>query len=303
VPLRGRLGFAKIAVLTITAEEFEAAQRIFAVNVHIPATTYYVTGLSATHEYEVVLRQASDRTNTPAAEAVADLVEYLSPEFLLVVGTAGGVRGREAVALGDVLIADYVQYGEFRKRLPGSNRARNVPLDHPSLFLRDRFASPLRRSGDWLALIDMPRPALLPILPGRMDRIMAGLAPFAIQKALAAAQANQPLIPKALEGTILSGEKIWGDPDSDDLQDLLREYDKAVAMDTESYGVARAVCSQRTSRRYYNPQYLVVRGISDFVNSSGNEAQRREWTAYAASAASAFARRLSNDLLGSAIWE
>jgi adenosylhomocysteine nucleosidase len=301
VTYRGRLGSAKIAVLTITPEEFTAAQRILATHVPILGTPYYVTAISASHDYDLVLRQATDRTNTPANETVADLIEFLSPEFLLVVGTAGGVFGQDAIMLGDVVIADYVDYGEFRKKLPGNNLARKIPYDHPSVFLRERFAGPLRRRSDWIALINTPRPAAKAAQRSIVDR-----AKNLLRRKQGLIGAPAPGLaqggPKAIEGNILAGEKIWGDPTSKELQELLKEFDKAVAVDTESYGVARAVFRQRTSRRGYNPQYLVVRGICDFVNTEGNEAQRRAWTAYAATSAAAFAHCLAQDLLNSAIW-
>ncbi len=314
--LRGRLGSAKIAVLTITGEEFAAAQRILVAPVQVPGYSYYVPAVSATHDYDLVLHPATDRTNNPAAEAVADLVEYLRPEFLFVVGTAGGVQGREEIALGDVVVADYVDYSEFRKKLPGQNLPRKNPYDHPSLFLRERFASPLRRRGNWIDLIDVPRPPAAPGA-GNLGQTMSWFGAKFTQKftqlkawfsgrsgqVRAPVPAAGGVLPKAVEGNILAGEKVWGDPGSEELQELLTEFDKAVAVDTESYGVARAVCWRRTAIRGYNPQYLVIRGISDFVNTAGNEAQRRAWTGYAAVSASAFAKRLVDDLLASAIWQ
>src|SRR5262249_50716812 len=105
---RGRLGKALIAVITIVAEELEAAVEALGADANIPGTAYHVRAISAQSEYEVVLRKAVDRGNIAAQEVAQDVIEDFRPSFLLLVGIAGGVGGRDGTALGDVIIGDYV---------------------------------------------------------------------------------------------------------------------------------------------------------------------------------------------------
>ena len=92
--------------------------------------------------------------------------------------------------------------------------------------------------------------------------------------------------------------------------EIVRQFADAVAVDMESYGVARAVFESRRTVGY-NPRLLIVRGISDLVaaaeqrprrrfgfqrsrvvNDGGkmeNDEQRQTWKPYAAAAAATFA--------------
>lgn len=304
--IKGRWGSARIAVLTITDDEFIAVQEVFNATHHILGTPYYVQTSSQSCEYGIVVRQAAERTNAPAGEAVARFVEHFFPEYVFLVGTAGGIYGRQSIALGDVVIADYVDYGEFRKLMPGRNLARKVPYDHPSLFLRETFVRPLRQRRDWVKLINRDRPPLDPKHhpSGLIPKFVWGLSKKAARLLGLSPLANDTLRgeqePKAIEGNIISTDKIWGDPSSREQKRIVKEFDKAVAFEMESYGVAREIFNQRRSVRY-NPQYLVVRGISDFVNVRGSEEQRRLWTPYAARAAAAFAFCLAQDILKSPV--
>lgn len=262
---RGVSGKAEFAVLTITEDELHEAQALMNLTQLLPqCEAPYYAGAPTRGQYDVVLCRALERTNVPAYESVAELLFQFKPDFVLLVGTAGGVDevrgderiGRDGVALGDVIVPDFIEYSEFRKIVPGKNRSRNIPHDHPSLSLR-RHAEAVAASGLWLQR-----------LAGK-NRLTAGN-------------------PKVVSGNVLACEKIWGDYQNAEQQALLDQFDKAVAIETESYGVARAIFNARESV-HYNPQLLVIRGISDMVNSPSNEADRKQWTAYAACAASAFA--------------
>src|SRR5260370_7844539 len=76
----------------------------------------------------------------------------------------------------------------------------------------------------------------------------------------------------------------------------VEKLDKAVVCETESFWVAHTVFCARSSV-HYNPQFLVIRGISDFVNAPEGNQTRQNWTPYAASAALAFARCVIEKLL------
>jgi nucleoside phosphorylase len=90
-------------------------------------------------------------------------------------------------------------------------------------------------------------------------------------------------------GQIVSAEKVMGGLNNPVQVELLRPFDKALAVDMESIGMARGVCARRTSF-WYNPLYSVIRGISDLVGVEGNDATRTQWKLYAAHAAAIVAR-------------
>src|SRR5262249_12711136 len=116
--------------------------------------------------------------------------------------------------------------------------------------------------------------------------------------------------PQFRSGYLIAGEKVLGDDDAALQQQLLTEFDKAIAVDMESFGVAEAVFSTRVTR-HYNPQFLVIRGISDLIrpvpegsqsvgeaigNDENNEV-RKKWKPYAAHAAAVFAAALIERVL------
>ncbi|HEV3155621.1 MAG TPA: hypothetical protein VGZ02_17580 [Candidatus Baltobacteraceae bacterium] len=269
-PLTGQLGSATIAFLTITPEEFESAQRVLGTGERIHQM-YFATKKSANKQYDLILRQASDRTNVPASRATTQIIEDWRPQFIFLIGTAGGALdggniGREKTNLGDVIVGDFIDYTEFRKLKEGKNLPRKVAHDHPSVYLREQFVAPLRRRNEWHEWIGVPR-------PDKTDKK-----------------------PAVVLGNIAAGEKVLSDWDSDYQKEMLELYDKAVVFETESFGVAYQVFAARGSV-HYNPQFLTIRGISDFVDAKEADRDRQGWTPYAASAAVAFGRFIAEDLL------
>ena len=97
-------------------------------------------------------------------------------------------------------------------------------------------------------------------------------------------------------GNLIAGDKILGDGENEYQRQILTEYDKAIAVDMESHGLARGAYSAR-STRHYNLHYLVVRGISDLVETDQNNDVRKKWTAYAAATAAAFSMTAVDELV------
>lgn len=104
--------------------------------------------------------------------------------------------------------------------------------------------------------------------------------------------------PKVLVGGIVSGNNLYGDPNNKEQRRILNHFDKAYAFEMEGYGLSMAVYKSRSSV-LYNPQYLLIRGISDLVDRdpAENQAHRQQWTPYAVASAAAFARTLVEDVL------
>jgi hypothetical protein len=154
-----------------------------------------------------------------------------------VVGIAGGVFGR-GPALGDVVVPDYLHYGEFRKLSGRGDHRRYYAYDQPSVSLREDHVDPVRYSGAWRARIGQQPP--------------------------------QACASNVVIGGLVAGEKVLGDPTHEEQRKVLRDFGSAVAIDMESVGAARAVHEERRWADY-NPRLLVVRGISDFVRGADED--------------------------------
>lgn len=215
----------------------------------------------------MVLRRASAQTNLISAEAAGDIIQDYRPDFILLIGTAGGYGGRDGLSLGDVVISDYVEFSGYWKYKEEQVLRRKIAHDHPSLYLRDNFAERLRVEPDsWRGYIQLPRPG--------------------------------PGAPTLHIGEVVSGDILLGDPDNAEQRRILEFFDKGLAFEMEAVGVARTVYKARRWLRY-NPQFAVIRGISDLVNANAadNQGTRVAWTPYAVSAAAAVAKAMVEDLL------
>jgi nucleoside phosphorylase len=263
----GNHGTAEIGILTIIDAEFEAVRRLFGTHVNIPGTQYFVNALAApvdgVSHYDVVACQSPGQTNLTASGVVVDLIEDFRPEYILLIGIAGG-HGEREVGLGDVVVADFVEDTEYFKLSQGKSAHRKRPYDHPSYRLQQLHVGPLCKSDKWHSLIDVKR-------PGKKK-------------------------PRATVANLASGEKLLGDPTNAYQKLVMKHFEKAAVFEMEGFGVASAVYKQRGSV-YYNPQYLIIRGISDLVNKSSNQQTRDKWRAYAATAAAAFGKGLVDGIL------
>jgi nucleoside phosphorylase len=262
----GRLGKARVALLTITTDEFAIASDAFALHENLIGSPYYV---SRRHDgvYDIVLRRCLSQTNLVSHEVAGSMVEDFRPSFVIMIGTAGGYSGRDGLALGDVVVSDYIESSNYWKHTQSEVKARKVAFDHPSLFLLDRFVEALRvDDAPWRQLVRTQRPE-----PGQ---------------------------PKLLIGEIVAGDRLLGDPDSAEQKRILNYFDKALAFEMEAAGLARTIYRARESASY-NPQFLVIRGISDFVDIgvTSNQSTRRAWTPYAVACAVAVASALLQKLL------
>lgn len=272
---KGRVSTGRVAVLTILDEEFAAAERQLGPLREIEEGYYE----PETDCHDVVVMQAADRTNVAAQEAVNDLIEAFRPEVLIVCGIGGGVEGQDGIATGDVVVASYLHYGEFRKLSERGDHDRYLAYDQPSAMLRSKQVHPVRRAGDWKERVDVDPPE------GDGD-------------------------PKVLVGPVLAGEKVIGNPEHHEHQRALSRFTDVIAVDMESYGAGRALHSARTHVDY-DPLLMVIRGISDIVvkpredpgdavdipAAQANNEQRRLWKEYACAVAAAFTAAMVERLL------
>jgi nucleoside phosphorylase len=265
--LEGALGHATIGVLVITPEEFREAELTFDTSHPIPNSPYRTGPPSRERLYDVVVRRAADRGSAGANEAVAQMIQDLFPAFIFLVGTAGASydkkakTGRRGVALGDVVVGDFIEYIELGKFVGGRFALRKQALDHPSNYLRTVYAE----------TVIYDKPAWHGSLKARgMER------PDKKDKA-----------PNVHVGNIGAGEKVLSDKKNPFQKTVTKQFETVLAFEMESFGVARAIFNARRNP-YYNPQFLSIRGISDFIDAPTAEKDRPKWTPYAAACALAF---------------
>jgi nucleoside phosphorylase len=284
---RKRFGIAKIVLVGVIDEELQALRDVGNLN-QTCFGRYFVNTLAPSHDYDIVACRADGWGNMASGEAVNSAIEDFRPQFVFLVGIAGGIvrKGdREPIQLGNVIVADYLHYSELKKLSGGKTSFRFKPHDHPSYLLRVNFADPLRtQTSRWSSKIKTKPPATCD--------------------------------PIARIENLVTGETLLGDPGNIYQQIVLENYYTAQAVDMESMGVGREIFYQRQDP-YYNPQFLIVRGISDLVEvdiqenklsklfsklvpdkkNNTNQQMRDAWRVYAAEAAAAFALTLAEDVL------
>jgi nucleoside phosphorylase len=273
---QGRLGTARFAMLTIVDPEFDAVSQELHIEHNLPHTPYFCTGAD---EWEIVLRKSPGRGQVPAHTVASQTLEDFRPEVLVLVGIAGGIAGREGIQPGDVVAPNYLHYGEFRKLTSENDLRRYEPFDQPAVNIIESYVHPTKHQDSWHSNITVERPG------GEGDK------------------------PKVVIGSLVAGEKLYGDPTHAEQRLLVRRHDDAVAVDMESFGVARAVFESRRTVDY-NPRLLVVRGVSDLVHvaqddeeaenpdiEAENDDQRKLWRPYACATVAAFAANVVRQLL------
>lgn len=234
---------------------------------------------------EFVLALIGARGNVAAEGAARDLLEAWCPDVVMLLGIAGGLSTGDAV-LGDVVVPDYVHYGEFRKIKPDSDCLRFLAYDQPTYSLRMDTCHGLSEEPEWLTGIAESRPV-------------------ALSQSEPAPQGD----PKVHMGALVAGEKILSDPDHPEQDRVFVTFDNAIAVDMESYGVAYAVHRRRDDSSY-NPRLTIIRGVSDIVTRRGadaasasgfaplddNDQQRAHYKRYATATAAAFAAAVVQEL-------
>jgi nucleoside phosphorylase len=213
-----------------------------------------------------VVSRLTARSNLPALGDTNHTIEALRPQIIILVGIAGGLcddgQPRDQIALGDVVIGEYVSYVDFLKITDDKLFMRHYAIDYPSIALVRDLGQAI--SADQTKQIHIQSPA-------GNDKFKVHL------------------------GEIVASEKLMG-AINDPLQiALLKPFDKALAVDMESIGVARGVCESRRSF-WYHPRYVIIRGISDLVGQADNHNVRAQWKVFAAATAAKVAREFVDNL-------
>lgn len=270
-------GNPDVVIITIIDAEMEAVKSVFGIskgqrvidlNSYVQAV-YYTTNIGG---FNVFVVRPLDRGNIAVAALTTRVLNEWRPKYLFLVGIAGGVSNvgklcntsAGGVRLGDVVFSKWIGYHGYQNIENGETYPRVIPIESPTATLRS-IANEIKNDKDWRGLIRTKRP-----------------------------DGKDPERTRALEGIIISGEEVVNDREF--ARELVCEFysrESKVAIETEAAGVARAIYETPIKER---PSFLVIRGISDFVDKEEGEKTREEWRPYAAEAAAAFAYKVIKEL-------
>src|SRR5882762_10033491 len=155
--------------------------------------------------YEIVVLQLLDVGNVDAAASAATLIHRWSPQFLLMLGIAGGVA-QSGIEMGDVAVSRYVHYYEPGKRKEEGEERR------PKKFSADRVLfgkANAYEASEWKDGVSVSPPG-----------------------------ESNGFVPKAFFGPIASGELVISD--SKTVTSLIAVAPKLIAVAMEGAGVAQA---------------------------------------------------------------
>jgi nucleoside phosphorylase/tetratricopeptide (TPR) repeat protein len=193
--------------------------------------------------YRVVVVLLPSMGELAAANATTDALAHWNPQFVLMVGIAGGFA-QDDLDLGDVVVADQVVGYEYGKVTDGGIKPRNRVYPASALLL-DRVRNFWDES--WAQQINVPRP----------------------RNAKRAAS-------KLFVGPIASGNKVIASTKF--RNQLTKRWPKLIAVEMEAEGVYAAVFDRPQIRGT-----LVIRGISDMADErKGDEWQEYAANAAAA---------------------
>src|SRR5258708_586760 len=226
----------RVVILTAVEVEFDA------VLAHLPQAeetrcgsdgAIYERALlrtTAGNEWELFVRR-SGRGNNAASKEALDSLRRLSPQLMLFVGVAGGLKD---VRLGDVVVAESVGQYDVGKVVSQDKGAVGQLLPRGSIHRPDPELLDRARQEAWT---------------GRwVERIHS-----------ARAIPTRKTPPKAIVEPIVSGEKVIAELKSYEGEQLRLLASQAVAVEMEGFGFLHALHDKPVKS-------LVIRGISDLVS-------------------------------------
>lgn len=266
-----------VGIITIREDEFAALLQHFPIHKLALGRRYYNLSYlngSGLRSRSVALIHCSEQGGGEAQSAAQDLLDELGPQWLLIVGIAGG-RPSSEFALGDVIISTRVHDFSVEALLQNGEREYNLgggPL-HPQAAAVAANIQVLMHKSQWNSpeMIAVARPKLVvteDLLNGPND--WKNQARDSLSKQLARST------PQAVTGPIASSDRLLRDPEV--FQVWLKMARHVFAVEMESAGVYRAAHGRQIP-------FLAIRGISDIVGLKRDDS----WKIYACQSAAAFA--------------
>jgi nucleoside phosphorylase len=282
--LKGKIDFG---IISIREDEFEAVLKRFTQVATIEGRRHYALSKLITldgSEYTIALVRCPEQGNGEGQNVARDLIEDLDPQWLLLVGIAGGVPADE-YTLGDVIAASRLHDFTVTAHIEGNIEEFAVTGGPMHLEVQDLLAYlPAMNSdlGDWNSESSI-RQKMPPV------KIVKGSTYGNEQwKKRVRASLNRHFndvsekrMPIVTTGAIGSSDRLVKDTET--LKQWRISARQLLAVEMELAGVYRA--ARRKDKEY---PVLAIRGVSDIVGFK----RHSDWTTYACNSAAAFAQAI-----------
>jgi nucleoside phosphorylase len=268
------------AVITVNGEEFNAVQSVLGLRRRHPAYDprgfiYYWGALknSARQNVFVIHGTTGDEKNRNAEDLARQMIDLFDPDFILVLGTAGGFK-MKGCKLGQVVYSRLVRSSNNRGHLEGIEleEAGNLPPDERLINL----ATDVAHTDKWRKILRQKN-----------------IACPAIETP--ASPEEEPHSYSPLKAEVFSGPDRIDNINASIAEAILKFYPRVSAVEMEAGEVARAILPFMWKGKVLG--YLMIKGITDLPDDSDipleeRKRRRREWAPYASAASAAFARNL-----------
>lgn len=229
----------KVDVLLVTAlpEERDALLRIIypTIQENIDGSLIVFRGSISPKKQEkslqIAIMMLSQMGNVESGNSTSKAIKQLHPDYIFMVGIAGGVRGK--INLGDLLISTDIIYYELAKLTPEGSQIRQRSITADSVVLR--CAQNYLDTG-WKELIGITPPD----------------------------HPKEDEFPRIHFSPIAVGEKVIAD--GSQIECLLRINPNIAGVEMESYGVANAA-----NNDFSRPRFISIRAICDYADSTKND--------------------------------
>jgi nucleoside phosphorylase len=287
--VKGKIDFA---IITIREDEFEAVLQRFAPEPQYCGDRRYIIGridLEGNDYYQVAIARSTDPGEGPAQDLAHNMIEQLAPEWLLVIGIAGGVP-HDDFTLGDVVVAKRLLDFSVKAINEGKSPEYDVRgSTHPAVENICAVLPSKRKQleGEWNSLNSIGRRH-----PGvqldQKDNFYGDDEWNKKVKASLEKHFNSPRLPRFTTAVVAATEELV--KSSTLVQSWLQNARSVCAVEMELAGVCQA--ARQVERQY---PVLAIRGISDIIGFKRDA----DWTTYACHSAAAFAYALvKNGFIG-----
>ena len=194
------------------------------------------------------------------------------------------------MALGDVVVSELLHYYELKKLKPGADAAELLGTGYIRWLRRlVGRGGPRRSHGESttgtrspLHIRWQPVSPRLSSTARDLDRVSPHWrAPLQVTRP------DRDSSPKIKQGELVCGDKLLSDADAAEVGEIVATYERALAVDMETVGVAQAALEAADDGLALS--FVALRGISDWIDGESNQATRNQWKDAACEAAVAAA--------------
>ena len=282
--LKGKIDFG---IITIREDEFRAVLKRFAPETHVEGNRRYAISrikITDTDYYEVAIVRSPEQGTGEGQDVARDMIEDLDPQWLLLVGIAGGVPSDD-FTLGDVVVATRLHDFSIEAALEGQipeYGVRGGPMHKAVQDLLAHLPALESKLQDWSAQesIGMSKPPVK-LRPANIYGDEEWQSDVREKLSRQFGRGSSPRAPVFITGAIATSDKLV--KSSQTINAWRKAARQILAVEMELAGVYQAA-----RRKYYEYPILAIRSISDIVGLK----RHPDWTIYACNSAAAFAYAL-----------